>query len=206
LLIMLNFKELFGIFTARRSFDDFMSRHLSIKDGLITYAVVFLIVLILLSLELLVFRLFSGFFAGQELAGLLIDTIIIAVILVIVVPIILAISTICSYVWGAFHFLIASLYDKGHSVNHFNAYVFGVFSSVNLVGGLLNLIPVLGWIGSCITRIYGTLLLYKTVKRYFSLTSPQALIVVLLPLNLVMIGALIFSVIVSGILVGPIFL
>ena len=206
LVKMLKAKELFEVFSGKNDLRPLLSHRLSIKDGLITYAVVFLIVSILFSIESLVGKLIFGLLGTQDITALLIELLIVAVVCIVLTPIILVTTMVCTYLWGAFHFFLAGLYSKGHQLNEFNANVFGLFSATFFVGGLIALIPVIGWIAFLLVKIYTAFLMFKLVRNHFNLNSTHTLIVVLVPLNIVLLFLLVISFVVSGILVGPIFI
>ncbi|HZX34619.1 MAG TPA: hypothetical protein VFF09_04525 [archaeon] len=203
---MISLRELFGIFTGRESIDSLLSKKLALRQAVVSYALVFLVVSILIGFEAFLYRLGSGILAGQEAVSLLIDLVILLAVMAFAIPMGLILSLFFSYVWGALHFFIANFYSKSYDINNFNSYALPVFASVQLVEGLVFLIPVIGWLAVPVIRLYGSVLLFKTVRQYFSLSDAQAAIVVLIPLNLAMLAVLLLAFLAGTIIVGPQFL
>ncbi|MCR4335600.1 MAG: hypothetical protein NUV57_03635 [archaeon] len=200
---MIKLKTLLNTFLGKRSVESIANDNISLKDGLLNFAVPYLIVMILLSVEVIIFRIVSGLVGGEDLVALLIGLIILVIGLLVAIPLMFITQIIFVYVLGAIMFLVGGLYRKERgSMNDFNGALLTLFASVFLVVGLLWLIPVVGWIAAFVAKIYAIVLIYNFVRARFNLSDSQSAIIVLIPVDLLMAFVLIIATAVSFLLIG----
>ncbi|HZX20737.1 MAG TPA: hypothetical protein VFF13_07045 [archaeon] len=200
---MINPKVLLFAFFGKKPIGIFVSEKLSLKDAVMTYAIVFLIVKLLLVLEIIVFVGLSSFLAGQALVDLLVGMLLLLIGLLVLIPFVFAAELVFIYLLGALQFMIAGFYrkDKG-SLNNFNASFIALASSIKLVVGLFLLVPFVGWFAAVVALIYGVVLMYRFIRDRFTLNDAQAAIVVLIPTDLLLAILLVFAGIISTFLIG----
>ncbi len=204
---MLNPKELLDIFTGRTPIESFARRDIKITDSLITFAVVFCGVAVLLAGEYFLFRGASLLLSKADLQASIIELLIIAFGSLVLIPVGFVFHVVFAYAWGAFHWFIATKLAKSHEkLNDFNASVIALFASARLMQGLVFLVPVVGWIAAALFQVYSVVLMFKFVKARFSLSNAQSAIVIFIPLNIIMLFLLLVSIIGSVAILGPRFL
>ena len=187
---MIGFKQLIATFFGKRPVEFLARANISLKEGIINFAVPFFFVSILLSMEVLFVNLALSLVNSQEIVSLLIGMIILAIGLAILVPIVFMCEIIFYYIFGASQFLVAGIFrkEKG-SLNDFLGSFLTMFASVKLICGIVLLVPLLGWLVAILSKIYSIILNYRFVRERFNLTDAQAAIVVLVPVD-ILIGLL----------------
>ena len=183
--------------------DSFAGQNISIAEGIKTNALAFFVVAALILFEVILFLIVGIVLSPQSLLSsfLLIGAAILGSL--ILIPVGFVLNLLISYVWGALHFFIAKFFsNKPDSLNNFNGALLSLFGSITLVRGVVALVPVLGWIVSVLVQFYGVVLMFRFVKARFNLTDAQGLIVVLVPLNIVLGVILVFTLVISFIVLG----
>ncbi|MFH1392040.1 MAG: hypothetical protein ABIH20_07040 [Candidatus Diapherotrites archaeon] len=200
---MIKLRNLLTTFIGKRPIESITNDNISLKDGLLNYAIPFLLVTVLLSIEVVIFRIGSGLLGGEDLVAMLIGLIILVIGLLVAIPLMFIVQVIAIYVLGAVMFLVGGLYRKERgSMNDFNGALLTLFASIVLIVGLLLLIPIVGWIAAIVAKIYAIVLIYNFVRARFNLSDSQSAIVVLIPIDLIMAVVLILATAVSFLLIG----
>ena len=201
---MINFKLLLQTFFNKRPVEFLARTHYSIKEGIISFVVPFLIVSILLAGEIFLARIIFGFVSGEELVSLLISVIILVIALIFSVLILLFAELIFYYLFGAVQFILAGFFRSDREkMNDFNGSFLVLFASVTLVSGIFMLIPVIGWILAILSYVYSIVLNFRFIRERFNLSDSQSAIVVFLPVNILLAIILIIVTIVSLVLITP---
>ncbi len=197
------FGDLFGVFTGSRPVEKIVFDRPSMKSAAISYAAVFAIVLLLLIAESALFLLASSILSSTDAVQAIVSVLIFCVAAVILAAVALVFKFAFAYVWASLHFFLASFFSKkSYDLSSFNAIAMTLFSSVNLVSGLLLLIPVIGWIAAIAVQFYGAALLRRAIRNYFGVSGDQASIIVLVFLDLSMLVFVIVAAIASFVLIG----
>tara|TARA_Y100000310_G_scaffold344615_1_gene458316 strand:+ start:5334 stop:5948 length:615 start_codon:yes stop_codon:yes gene_type:complete len=200
---MIKLKNLLGIFVGKRPVESIANDNISLKEGLLNYAVPFLLVMVLLSIEAVFFRIGSGLFSGEDLVAMFIGLVILVIGLLFAIPLSFIVQVVAIYVLGAVMFLVGGIYRKERGgMNDFNGALLTLFASVVLFVGLLSLIPIIGWIAAIVAKIYAIVLIYNFVRARFNLSDSQSAIIVLIPVDLIMAFVLIIATAISFFLIG----
>ncbi|HLC79795.1 MAG TPA: hypothetical protein VJG83_05245 [archaeon] len=200
---MMHIREMIDLFLGKTHMDSFAGQNISIAEGIKTNALAFFVVAALILFEVILFLIVGIVLSPQSLLSsfLLIGAAILGSL--ILIPVGFVLNLLISYVWGALHFFIAKFFsNKPDSLNNFNGALLSLFGSITLVRGVVALVPVLGWIVSVLVQFYGVVLMFRFVKARFNLTDAQGLIVVLVPLNIVLGVILVFTLVISFIVLG----
>ncbi|MEK6957711.1 MAG: hypothetical protein AABW99_01910 [archaeon] len=197
------FGNLFGVFTGSKPVEKIVFDRPSMKSAAISYAAVFAIVSLLLIVESALFLLASSILSSVDAVQAIVSVLIFCAVAVILAVVVLVFKFAFAYVWASLHFFLASFFSKrSYNLSDFNAIAITLFSSVNIVSGLLLLIPVIGWIAAVAVQFYGAALLRRAVRNYFGVSADQASIIVLVFLNLAMLVFVIIAAIASFVLIG----
>lgn len=200
---MVNLKVLLRTFFGKRPVESLANDHISLKEGLINFAVPFLIVAVLMSIEIILARIVMGLLGGEDLVALLIGVVLLIIGLLIAIPLSFIAKVVFFYILGALQFVLAGFYRRERgNVNDFNGGFFTVNASVVLVAGLLMLIPIIGWIAAAVAVLYSIILTYGFVREKFNLKDSQAAIVVLIPTNFLLAILLVVATAISFFLIG----
>src|SRR3989344_1462332 len=109
---MLNLRELINVFRAATPMDTFAAQKISLSTGALTYAMSFVVVAALLSVEVLLLTIIGWSGSGSDLMSLAISIGLVLVGAIVLIPILLIVQLICIFIWGAAHFYIAKFFSN----------------------------------------------------------------------------------------------
>ncbi|MBI4210784.1 MAG: hypothetical protein HY544_04735 [Candidatus Diapherotrites archaeon] len=202
---MFHLRALFDIFTGRKPVEALSDQRVDIKTGLLAFALAFFVTFFLLGIEVFVFEIFYGVMSKQGLVSIILTLVGIMIGTVVGGVILYVLLVVFSYIYGAMHYAIIKHYtNTPETLNDFNGALLVIFSSVRLVQGLLFLIPVIGWLLAGLVQIYSLIPVYKFIKNRFSLSEAKAVIVLLLPVTLLVVGLFVLSVIAAAFITVPV--
>jgi len=200
---MINPMSFVDVFTGREPMQYFAQKRISLRKGVMNFALAFFSIGILLGIEFTLFRFLYGLLTGEELVAMLIGTILFAVAFAVVLPIAFVFRVLLCYVWASLHFFIAGFFRPNRGdLNEFNGSMLTVFASELVVSGGMSLVPVVGWLAAAIAHLYSLLVVFRFIKERIGLPEVQAAIIVLIPANIAMLFMVIAAAAISFILIG----
>jgi len=130
-------RRLFDLFRGRTTIQLLVSQKPSLNKAILSFGIVFLVIMILLGVEFIIGILASALLVGRDIVDIVISLLILGVVGIILVPVLLVMNIVASFVWGGFHFFVAGLMKKANQkVIEFNSLVLMVFASVTMISGL----------------------------------------------------------------------